>query len=211
LSPGAVAAGAGSPAGGCGAGVGRRAAVLARDACRKRRAHGASAVTPLDRAGGVGCIKHRIGCIRPPTPAARPRGVTRGARFVTCRARERGRPHAAAPPPHSPPVPWPRVVPDRRRRHAELVGDLSLGQTRSVEAENTLSAYHERMFAGVPDEPDDGRVPGPARSPRRLAAGLGFEPRLTTPEAAVLPLHHPAEYWETASVISGLRDSRGRV
>ena len=26
----------------------------------------------------------------------------------------------------------------------------------------------------------------------RLVAGLGFEPRLTDPESAVLPLHHPA-------------------
>ncbi len=25
-----------------------------------------------------------------------------------------------------------------------------------------------------------------------LAAGLGFEPKLTDPESAVLPLHHPA-------------------
>ena len=25
-----------------------------------------------------------------------------------------------------------------------------------------------------------------------FAAGLGFEPRLTAPKAAVLPLHHPA-------------------
>ena len=37
-----------------------------------------------------------------------------------------------------------------------------------------------------------GRRPGPLDECASLAAGLGFEPKLTDPESAVLPLHHPA-------------------
>ena len=56
-----------------------------------------------------------------------------------------------------------------------------------------------------------GRCPGPLDECASLAAGLGFEPKLTDPESAVLPLHHPATATAIVSDRAKLSQRAGRL